>query len=64
VARAIALPGQGALHTLRIEFEVTTLDELAQALEARADIVIVLLDTMDVAAMRQRVQPGPAALPS
>ena len=47
VARAVALARQGAPHTLRIEIEVTTLDELAQALEAGADIV--LLDNMDVA---------------
>ena len=46
VARAVALARQGAPHTLRIEIEVTTLDELAQALEAGADIV--LLDNMDV----------------
>ena len=45
VARAVALARQGAPHTLRIEIEVTTLDELAQALEAGADIV--LLDNMD-----------------
>jgi nicotinate-nucleotide pyrophosphorylase (carboxylating) len=44
---------QGAPHTLRIEIEVTTLDELAQALEAGADIV--LLDNMDVTALRKAV---------
>jgi nicotinate-nucleotide pyrophosphorylase (carboxylating) len=53
VARAVALARQGAPHTLRIEIEVTTLDELAQALEAGADIV--LLDNMDVPALRQAV---------
>ena len=36
----------GAPHTLRIEIEVTTLDELAQAIEAGADIV--LLDNMEL----------------
>jgi nicotinate-nucleotide pyrophosphorylase (carboxylating) len=53
VARAVCLARQGAPHTLRIEIEVTTLDELAQALAAGADIV--LLDNMDVAAMREAV---------
>jgi len=53
VARAIALARQGAPHTLRIEIEVTTLDELAQALEAGADIV--LLDNMDVPELRKAV---------
>lgn len=53
VARAVALARQGAPHTLRIEIEVTTLDELAQALEAGADIV--LLDNMDVPALRKAV---------
>jgi nicotinate-nucleotide pyrophosphorylase (carboxylating) len=53
VARAVCLARQGAPHTLRIEIEVTTLDELAQALAAGADIV--LLDNMDVAAMRKAV---------
>ena len=54
VARAVELPGQGAPHTLRIEVEVTTLEELAEALAAGADVV--LLDNMDVATMRQAVQ--------
>ena len=53
VARAVCLARQGAPHTLRIEIEVTTLDELAQALEAGTDVV--LLDNMDVAAMRKAV---------
>jgi nicotinate-nucleotide pyrophosphorylase (carboxylating) len=53
VARAVALARQGAPHTLRIEIEVTTLDELAQALAAGADVV--LLDNMEVAALREAV---------
>jgi nicotinate-nucleotide pyrophosphorylase (carboxylating) len=53
VARAVGLARQGAPHTLRIEIEVTTLDELAQALEAGADIV--LLDNMAIADMRKAV---------
>jgi nicotinate-nucleotide pyrophosphorylase (carboxylating) len=38
---------------LRIEIEVTTLDELAQALAAGADIV--LLDNMDMSTLRKSV---------
>jgi nicotinate-nucleotide pyrophosphorylase (carboxylating) len=53
VARAVAQARQGAPHTLRIEIEVTTLDELAQALAAGADVV--LLDNMEVAALREAV---------
>ena len=53
VARAVALARAGAPHTLRIEIEVTTLDQLAEALRAGADVV--LLDNMDVATMRQAV---------
>src|SRR5215212_3756270 len=53
VARAVCLARQGAPHTLRIEIEVTTHDELAQALEAGADIV--LLDNMDVPELRKAV---------
>ena len=55
VACAISLARQGAPHTLRIEIEVTTLEELAQALEAGADVV--LLDTMNVAALKEAVAP-------
>ncbi|MEZ4561168.1 MAG: carboxylating nicotinate-nucleotide diphosphorylase [Thermomicrobiales bacterium] len=40
-------------HTLRVEVEVTTLEELAEALEAGADIV--MLDNMSVADMREAV---------
>jgi len=54
VARAVCLARQGAPHTLRIEIEVTTLDELAQALEAGADIV--LLDNMAIADLRKAVE--------
>jgi nicotinate-nucleotide pyrophosphorylase (carboxylating) len=53
VGRAVALARQGAPHTLRIEIEVTTLDELVQALEAGADIV--LLDNMEIAELRKAV---------
>ena len=53
VARAVALARQGVPHTLRVEIEVTTLDELTQALEAGADVV--LLDNMDIAMLRTAV---------
>ena len=44
VTQAIASARERAPHTLKIEIEVTTLDELAEALTADADIV--LLDNM------------------
>lgn len=53
VAKAIALARGAAPHTLRIEVEVTTLQELAEALEAGADVV--LLDNMDRETMREAV---------
>lgn len=53
VARAVRLARAGAPHTLKIEVEVTTLDEVAEALEAGADIV--MLDNMDVPTMRAAV---------
>jgi nicotinate-nucleotide pyrophosphorylase (carboxylating) len=53
VARAIGLAREAAPHTLRVEVEVTTLQELAEALEAGADIV--LLDNMDTETMREAV---------
>src|SRR5215217_3445345 len=54
VTRAVCLARQGAPHTLRIEIEVTTLDELAQALEAGAGVV--LLDNMAIADLRKAVE--------
>ncbi len=53
VARAVRLARERAPHPLRIEVEVTTLDELAEALAAEADIV--LLDNMDLATLRLAV---------
>jgi nicotinate-nucleotide pyrophosphorylase (carboxylating) len=53
VACAVSLARQGAPHTLRIEIEVTTLEELSQALEADADVV--LLDNMDVSTLKKAV---------
>ena len=54
VTRAVRIARERAPHTLRIEVEVSTLDEVRQALDAGADII--LLDNMDVAAMRQAVE--------
>jgi len=53
VARAVGLARERAPHTLRIEVEVTSLDELRQALEAGADVV--LLDNMGPALLREAV---------
>jgi len=41
-------------HTIKIEVEVEHLEQLQEALEARADII--LLDNMDVDTMRQAVE--------
>ncbi|HET9014960.1 MAG TPA: carboxylating nicotinate-nucleotide diphosphorylase [Thermomicrobiaceae bacterium] len=54
IARAIAAARSGAPHTLRVEVEVTTLDELEQALVAGADAV--LLDNMAVDVMAEAVR--------
>ena len=53
VRDAVHAARASAPHTLRIEVEVTTLDELAEALDAGADIV--MLDNMSVADMREAV---------
>lgn len=54
VRTAVQAARAAAPHTLRIEVEVTTLAELQEALEARADIV--MLDNMDVPTMREAVR--------
>jgi nicotinate-nucleotide pyrophosphorylase (carboxylating) len=54
VTRAVRQARAGAPHTLRIEVEVTTLDELGEALEAGADIV--LLDNMSNEEMAEAVR--------
>ncbi|HUY99283.1 MAG TPA: carboxylating nicotinate-nucleotide diphosphorylase [Thermomicrobiaceae bacterium] len=54
VARAVAAARAGAPHTLRVEVEVTSLDELEQALAAGADVV--LLDNMAVDQMAEAVR--------
>lgn len=53
IARAMAAARRAAPHTLRVEVEVTDLAELAQALEAGADAV--LLDNMTLEGLREAV---------
>jgi nicotinate-nucleotide pyrophosphorylase (carboxylating) len=54
VASAVTSIRQRASHLLRIEVEATNLDEVAEALDARADII--MLDNMDIAMMREAVR--------
>ncbi|HET7035056.1 MAG TPA: carboxylating nicotinate-nucleotide diphosphorylase [Thermomicrobiaceae bacterium] len=54
IAKAIAAARQNAPHTLRVEVEVTTLEELQQALAAGADII--LLDNMSPQEMAEAVR--------
>jgi nicotinate-nucleotide pyrophosphorylase (carboxylating) len=53
VTRAIRAARELAPHTVKIEVEVTTLDEVAEAVAAKADII--LLDNMDLEMMREAV---------
>lgn len=54
VGAAVAAARAGAPHTMRIEIEVDTLDQLDEALEAGADVV--LLDNMTLEQMREAVR--------
>jgi nicotinate-nucleotide pyrophosphorylase (carboxylating) len=54
IAIAVAAARARAPHTLKIEVEVTRLDELEQALAAGADVV--LLDNMDIPTMAEAVR--------
>jgi nicotinate-nucleotide pyrophosphorylase (carboxylating) len=54
IERAIERARARAPHTSRIEVEVQNLDELARALDARADIV--LLDNFDVERLKEAVR--------
>lgn len=54
LTRAVARARAAAPHTLRVEVEVTNLDELQEALQAGADAV--LLDNMTDAQLRQAVE--------
>lgn len=53
IADAVAAARSVAPHTLKIEIEVASLDELRQALDAGADIV--MLDNMDTATISEAV---------
>lgn len=53
ITDAVEAARRHAPHTLRIEVEVTTLAELREALDARADII--LLDNMDTETLRRAV---------
>lgn len=54
VARAVHLARERVPHGLKVEVEVTTLDELDEALAAGADIV--LLDNMDIPTLAEAVR--------
>ncbi|MFO7271542.1 MAG: carboxylating nicotinate-nucleotide diphosphorylase [Sphaerobacter thermophilus] len=54
IARAVAAARAFAPHTLRIEVEVTSLEELDQALAAGADVI--LLDNMPIDMMAEAVR--------
>ena len=54
IAKAVEKVRDFAPHTLRIEVEVTNLDEVRQALDAHADII--MLDNMDPATMKDACQ--------
>jgi nicotinate-nucleotide pyrophosphorylase (carboxylating) len=54
IERAVERARARAPHTSRIEIEVQNLDELARALDARADIV--LLDNFDVDRLKEAVR--------
>lgn len=53
IADAISAARAHAPHTLKVEVEVTSLDELREALDAGADII--MLDNMDTATMAEAV---------
>ena len=53
IANAVESARRAAPHTLKIEVEASTLDEVRQALDARADVI--MLDNMSVEQMREAV---------
>lgn len=53
IQKAVSLARQKVPHTVRIEVEVESLAQLEEALEARADII--MLDNMDPATMKEAV---------
>lgn len=54
IARAVSDARKRIPHTIKIEVEVDNLEQLQQALEARADII--LLDNMDIEQMKKAVE--------
>jgi nicotinate-nucleotide pyrophosphorylase (carboxylating) len=60
IAEVITLARDGAPHTIRIEVEVDTPDQAAQAIAAGADIV--LLDNMSPETMRPIIESAPAGV--
>jgi nicotinate-nucleotide pyrophosphorylase (carboxylating) len=54
IVDAVRLSRELSPHTLKVELEVTTLDELNEGLEAGADVI--LLDNMSVDQMREAVR--------
>jgi nicotinate-nucleotide pyrophosphorylase (carboxylating) len=54
IAQAVATARQKVPHTVKIEVEVETMEQLQEALEARADII--MLDNMDIYEMIEAVQ--------
>jgi len=54
IAAAVQTARQSASHLLAVEVEVTTLEQLDEALAAGADVV--MLDNMDLATLREAVQ--------
>ena len=54
IAQAVATARQKVPHTVKIEVEVETMEQLQEALEGRADII--MLDNMDIYEMIEAVQ--------
>ena len=54
IAQAIALAKKSAPHTVKIEVETETLEEVKQAIQSKADII--MLDNMDNETMEQAVK--------
>lgn len=54
IQKAVTAIRQQAPHTLKIEVEVENLEQLEEALTARADII--MLDNMDITVMKQAVE--------
>lgn len=54
VMEAVSLAQARAPHTIRIEVEVTNLEQVSEAVSAGADII--LLDNMDIETMREAVE--------